>query len=244
MVVFGVTDKGIVRRENQDCFALKPSKDNSSAVCVVCDGMGGAKAGNVASKLASNSFMKVLDETLGSPPKKTRVAAALEDAVTTANRVVFDSAAENPAQHGMGTTLVGAVVFEKKAHIINVGDSRAYHISKKTITRITQDHSLVEQMVKRGDITPDEAATHPNRNLITRALGTDERVTWDTFTVDLKAGDALLLCSDGLSNMVKDAELLRTIDTFKDLSVCAAQLLDLALARGGTDNITALLIRI
>lgn len=246
MIVAGRTDKGIVRKDNQDYFETTRVADDQIVIAVVCDGMGGAKAGNVASRLAAETFAEALENQPGALLDDGLVEAALRDAMTAANRVVHEMARTEPGRRGMGTTLVGALVKEqkkgKKAYILNVGDSRAYHISGDNIVRVTKDHSLVEEMLTRGDITQDEAKHHPNRNLITRVVGTEQKVDCDLFQISLQKGDRLLLCSDGLTNTVTDQEILEEIQHIPDLDKCCDMLITLALAAGGPDNITAVMI--
>ena len=248
MIAFGRTDKGIVRKDNQDQFKIEELEDDRLLVAVVCDGMGGAKAGNVASGLAAETFVKALSEQPGALLDDELASDALKDALMAANRVIYETAKEQKDYKGMGTTLVGAALRKKdgnwKADIINVGDSRAYHISDGKLIQITKDHSLVEDMVTRGDITRDEALHHPNRNLITRVVGTMPEVICDFFEVALKEGDRLLFCSDGLTNLVSDEELFEEILHQSDLEKCCEMLITLALAKGGSDNVTVLLIGI
>ncbi|MCL2842647.1 MAG: Stp1/IreP family PP2C-type Ser/Thr phosphatase [Oscillospiraceae bacterium] len=248
MIVAGRTDKGIVRKDNQDHFEIKCVAEDKVVIAVVCDGMGGAKAGNVASRLAAETFAEALANQPGALLDDGLVEDALRDAVTAANRVVHEMARTEPGRRGMGTTLVGVLVREqekgKKAYILNVGDSRAYHISGENIVQITRDHSLVAEMLTRGDITQDEAMRHPHRNLITRVVGTEPQVTCDLFQVNLQTGDRLLLCSDGLTNTVTNQEMLEEIQHIPDLDKCCDMLITLALAAGGPDNITAVMIRI
>ena len=248
MIAFGRTDKGIVRKDNQDQFQIAELEDDKLLIAVVCDGMGGAQAGNVASKLATETFVKALSGQPSALLDDDLANDALRDALMAANRVVYETAKEQKGCRGMGTTLVGAVLRKKDAHwkadIINVGDSRAYHISAGKMTQVTRDHSLVEDMVIRGDITRDEALCHPNRNLITRVVGTTPDVACDFFEVDLKEGDYLLFCSDGLTNLVRDEELCEEILHHSDLEECCEMLITLALAKGGSDNVTVLMIGI
>ena len=238
----GQTDKGIVRRDNQDYFHIDQLDDNKLILCVVCDGMGGARAGNVAARMAAETFVEELSNSRSMFLNKDQAPKALSDAIEKANRVVFEGAQAHGEYKGMGTTLVGAAIRRNKAYVINVGDSRAYHISKGKIKRVTRDHSLVEDMLTRGDITPEEAKTHPNRNLITRAVGIEAKVRWDLYTLELKGGDRLLLCSDGLTDIVEEEEFLAEIMRYRDIEKCCEMLIHLALAKGGPDNVTAVLV--
>jgi len=248
MIGAGRTDKGIVRKDNQDYFQVAELTAGKLLTAVVCDGMGGAKAGNVASTLAVETFIEALSGEPGALLDDEFVEDALTDALMAANRVVHEMAKTHTDYKGMGTTMVGAVICQKegqlRAHIINVGDSRAYLISDGQMLQITRDHSLVEDMILRGDITRDEALHHPSRNLITRALGTEPYVKRDLFKVDLKAEDRLLLCTDGLTNLVSDTELLEEIGHYSDLDKCCEMLITMALAKGGPDNVTVLMISV
>lgn len=237
---WGMTDRGTVRPQNQDGFYLDvPS--GRLAVGVVCDGMGGARAGNIASLMAVETFVDTLqtlqEEAL--PPGQV-----LERAAEAANRAVYHRAVIEAECRGMGTTLVAAMVVEQTAYVLNIGDSRCYHISENGIRRITRDHSVVEDMVVRGDITPEEARTHPRKNLITRALGSEERVRADLYEQALSPGDFLLLCSDGLSNMVTDQELLYEVLYGGEPEGCCQRLVDMTLSRGAPDNVTVVLMEI
>ena len=234
MNVWGLTDRGTVRDQNQDAF-FKWTDGKKGAV-LVCDGMGGARAGNVASTLAVQVFSEIMVHGSQEPP--ARLTAALE----AANNRVLHHAHTRPSCRGMGTTLVGALVEHDTAYVINVGDSRAYYISGDKIEQITRDHSLVEDLVRRGHITPQEARNHPNKNVITRALGVDRRLEGDLFSRKMAPGSMLLLCSDGLSNMLEDPEILFEVLHGGPQAECCQRLLQQALRRGATDNVTAVLL--
>ena len=177
---WGITDKGAVRTQNQDGFYLDVPSEHL-AVGVVCDGMGGAKAGNIASLIAVETFVDALQGMQPDGDGEAGPAAVLSRAAETANTAVYHRAVTDPDCRGMGTTMVAALVVEQTAYLLNIGDSRAYHINEDGITRLTRDHSVVEDMVARGDITPEEARTHPRKNLITRALGSEERIRADLY---------------------------------------------------------------
>jgi len=244
MKAYGQTDKGIVRRDNQDHFLIEELSDGKLILCVVCDGMGGAKAGNIASSLAAETFIQTLVGQPMSLLDEGLVGEALQDAIMAANRVVHEMAKESENHKGMGTTLVGAVIREGLAHIINVGDSRAYHISGDELKQVTRDHSLVEDMIARGDITRDESLSHPSRHLITRVVGTEPRIAKDLFITKLKPGDRLLFCSDGLTNLVTEADILQETESYEDLDKCCEMLITLALAKGGPDNVTTVMVQV
>ena len=240
---WGITDKGAVRTQNQDGFYLDVPSEHL-AVGVVCDGMGGAKAGNIASLIAVETFVDALQGMQPDGDGEAGPAAVLSRAAETANTAVYHRAVTDPDCRGMGTTMVAALVVEQTAYLLNMGDSRAYHINENGITRLTRDHSVVEDMVARGDITPEEARTHPRKNLITRALGSEERIRADLYEKELQPGDFLLLCSDGLSNIVTDQELLYEAIHGGEPSDCCQRLLHITLSRGAPDNVTAVLFQI
>ncbi len=208
MKIWGITDVGLVRRENQDAYAVESR--NGFDICVVCDGMGGAAAGKLASEIAVRAYREALGETL---------------------------------TEGMDLDAIQAVSGKDGNVLVNVGDSRAYRITAEGIQRITRDHSLVESMVERGDITEEEARRHPNRNLITRALGTDETVESDGYRTTLSEGEYLLLCTDGLTITVTDQEMLFEILHGGDEESCLSRLLAIAKEHGAPDNVTAVLMR-
>ena len=239
--VWGITDKGAVRPQNQDGFYLD-SPSEHLAVGVVCDGMGGARAGNIASLVAVETFVDALQNW--QEDADANPAAVLSRAAEQANAAVYHRAATDPDCRGMGTTMVAALVEEGQALILNEGDSRAYHLSEEGgIVRVTRDHSLVEDLVERGELTPDQARTHPHKNLITRALGADPELRADLFRQKLNEGDFLLLCSDGLSNVVSEQEILYEVIHGGEACTCCRRLLDIALHRGAPDNVTAVLIQ-
>lgn len=240
---FGITDKGKVRRENQDSFLIERVDAKSCLVAVLCDGMGGAQAGNVASDLAVKSFMSGAVERIGtSRLKRPDYGAIMSQACTEANSMVYSYSCFDSVYAGMGTTMVAAVLDEDRCCILNVGDSRAYRLSKNKLTQLTRDHSLVQDMVDKGIITPEEARNHPRKNVITRVLGVDQRVEGDLFTPKLSKGDLLLLCSDGLSNMLEDREMLAIAKTHPDPLSLGKALMDEALDRGARDNVTVVII--
>ena len=232
MNIAGITDRGRVRRENQDAFYTW--KGEGCAFGLVCDGMGGAQAGNVASAIAAQRFAQVVSAMPGAP--EVRMKRALE----LANTAVYQRSRADWSCRGMGTTLVAAFAREDLAVILNVGDSRCYHITEQGIRQVSRDHSLVEELVEMGRLTPEEARTHPNRNIITRALGTEHQTRGDVFEVQLAPGERLLLCSDGLSNEVNDQELRSLME--ESLEGSCQALLQLALDRGAPDNVTVVLL--
>lgn len=242
MHVWGVTDVGLVRKENQDAYLVRKC-ENGHTICVVCDGMGGAAGGRLASGIATETFTSELDRLLAADMTPEQLEAASSCAVARANEAIRAAAAENEEYWNMGTTLVGAVSYGEGVVITNVGDSRAYHVTQNGITRITKDHSLVERMVDMGDITEEEARRHPNRNLITRALGPDADAQCDSYVCPMKAGEYLLLCTDGLVGTVTDQEMLFEVIHGEDPDSCLARLIEIAKSQGAPDNVTAVLMQ-
>lgn len=242
MELWGISDIGAVRKQNQDAYYVSGAEERYP-FAVVCDGMGGARAGNVASTVAVESFADTVREGLNAD-ERPDVEALLRRAVEQANELVCYRAAVDESCRGMGTTLVAAVVGPEMVRLVNVGDSRAYVISPQGIRQLTRDHSVVEDMVERGEITHEQARLHPQKNLITRALGTEAQVEVDSYTTPRQAGTFILLCSDGLSNVVTDQELLFELIHGGPAAEGCQRLLHLALSRGAPDNVTAVLIQL
>ena len=246
MKSFGLTDKGKVRKDNQDSFIIEKCDAKDCLVVALCDGMGGAKAGGLASQLSNKAFVSYIYAKLTSRVNRALdFQKILRDACTEANGVAYEYSQFDEEYNGMGTTIVGGVVKSNgNGYIINVGDSRAYHISRRLdcITQITRDHSLVEELVEYGAITKEQAKTHPQRNVITRALGSEAPVEADYFEFSLQGGDFLLLCSDGLSNIVSDEEILAYAKEYPEPELLCRSLMSKALNRGAGDNVTVLAV--
>jgi len=240
MRAWGISDVGLRRRENQDTYAIE--KMGGLLCTVVCDGMGGANAGQTASVLAIMTYLRELRARIGGETAPQALRDACADSVAAANLEVYRHSVEDANCGGMGTTLVSAVSYPGGAVLCNVGDSRAYHIGAEGITRITRDHSVVENLIQSGDITPEEARTHPNRNLITRALGPERAILCDTFEVAFAPGELLLLCSDGLVVTLTDAEMLDAVRAEPVPQRALARLIALAKQNGAPDNVTAVLV--
>lgn len=240
MKVCGKTDVGLRRHENQDTFAVEQGE--KLLIAVVCDGMGGAEGGQIASSLAVGTFMQEIRALLRADMTAGQLRELASFCVAKANTAVYQRALQEPAYQGMGTTLVSAVAGERDAVICNIGDSRAYLIHNGEMTRITHDHSVVQTLVENGDITAEEARTHPNRNLITRALGPDETTLCDAFDVSFAHGDKILLCTDGLVVTATDEEICRIVCADKRAEEKLDDLIALAKAQGAPDNVTAVLI--
>jgi protein phosphatase len=228
----GSTDAGRKRRRNEDSFVQDPP------LFAVADGMGGAQAGEVASRLAAAAFRE-FHEADGLDPEE-RVAAIIQEA----NRRIFERARSDAQASGMGTTITAALVAGSGVAIGHVGDSRAYRLRHGQLEQLTEDHSLVADLVRSGRLTPEEADTHPQRSVITRALGTDPEVDVDTFTVEAEAGDVFLLCSDGLTTMVDDDGVSQTVTRADTLELAAKALVKAANRAGGEDNITVVLFKL
>ncbi len=242
MRVWGISDVGAVRAQNQDAY-YHTDGDAPYPFALVCDGMGGALAGNVASTMAVESFVDTVGSGLRAP-LRPEVEPLLLQAVERANELIRYRSEMDPDCRGMGTTLVAAVVEPEVVRLVNVGDSRAYLVNAQGIRQVTRDHSVVEDMVERGEITHEQARSHPKRNLITRALGAEETIQADLYTLERVEGELLLLCSDGLSSVVTDQELLFELLHGGPPEEGCQRLLNLALSRGAPDNVTAVLIQL
>ena len=246
MKSFGLTDKGKFRKDNQDCYIIERCESQNCLVLALCDGMGGAKAGGLASQLSNKAFVSHLYGRLTARVKKRLdYEALLKEACSEANGVSFEYSQFDEAFNGMGTTLVGGILkYDGSGYIINVGDSRAYLISRRThqIAQITRDHSLVEELLEYGAITEEEARVHPQKNIITRAVGAEARVEADYYRFKLRSGDILLLCSDGMSNVLTDREMLAFAEKYPDPEALCHQLMDSTLERDAKDNVTVIAV--
>lgn len=241
MEYWGLSDIGKVRAQNQDAFRIE-QLDRHTILAVVCDGMGGAKSGNIASRLAIDVFVAEVKNSYKPSMSQEQISQLLRSALDLANVTVYEQARQFEEFAGMGTTLVAALLCGKNATIINVGDSRCYHITSSDIRQITVDHSVVQMMVDRGELTAEEARNYPGRNLITRAVGTEPTVESDIFAIWVERGEALLLSSDGLHNEVEDQEILFEVVHGVNNDNCCQRLLDIANMRGSPDNVTSVLV--
>lgn len=231
MLMWGArSDVGCVRSHNEDSYLV------ASPLFCVCDGMGGHAAGEVASAIAV--------ETIAKTGPKTADATQLGAAVEAANAAIIEAAVNGVGRPGMGCTATAAVIEGTTLAIAHVGDSRAYLLHEGTLIRVTRDHSYVEELVDAGEITADEARVHPNRSVITRALGSDPAMYADHFTLNVEEGDRLILCSDGLSSMIPDGEIERVAQQSSTAQICTDNLVDAALAAGGGDNVTVVVVDI
>jgi protein phosphatase len=241
------TDVGMKRSHNEDCFAVVEDEQ----LFIVCDGMGGHASGEVASKLACDTIAEFYDRTRAEDitwpykldPRMSYVENRLQVAIRLANLRVHDDAVANPARRGMGTTIVAAVAAGESLYLGHVGDSRAYLVRGGRIRQVTRDHSLLEEMkAVSPDMTEEQERAFPHKNVITRALGMRETVQVEMQVETLQLGDRYLLCTDGLSGMVGDPMLLERIQNERDLPALVTELIALANAGGGVDNVTALII--
>lgn len=238
MIAYYGTNNGKVRNNNEDNFVVI-NKD-SFCLCVVADGMGGHKAGEVASNIAVNTIKHYfLEQYL---MLKNKIPKLIINSVNLANKIVYNKSEENINYQGMGTTITMAIIdkLERVAYIGNVGDSRTYLVNKNKIIQITDDHTFVRELVKKGEITDIEAKNHIDRNIITRAVGSDKNVIIDIFEIELEDDDIILLCSDGLTNHILDKDILGYIKHYG--ADCVDKLISLANENGGTDNITVIII--
>lgn len=246
MKSFGLTDKGKIRKDNQDSFIIEKCEAKDCLIVALCDGMGGAKAGGLASQLSNKAFVAYIFAKLTSRVNRTpNYKQILQAACSEANGVAYEYSQFDEEFNGMGTTIVGGVIKANgSGYIINVGDSRAYHISRRSgsIYQITRDHSLVEDLLEFGAITKEQAKKHPQRNVITRALGSEAAVDADYFEFNLQSGDTLLLCSDGLSNIISDLEMLDYATEYPEPELLCRALMSKALNRGARDNVTVLAV--
>ena len=242
MESFAITDIGSRREINQDyVYCNDDAVGLLPNLYIVADGMGGHKAGDFASRYSVTEFEKELKEQ-----NARTVIGSMEGAVRLVNERLLKEAAAEPDYEGMGTTFVAACIEQDSLYVLNIGDSRLYLISEKgTIRQITQDHSLVEEKILRGEIERKDAKNHPEKNVITRALGAADQVVPDFFEVELSAGDYVLLCSDGLTNMVEDSVIKETVlNSEASLKEKAESLVELANKNGGRDNISLILVHI
>ncbi len=240
MKVYSKSDVGLVRSTNQDSCKSGMLSDGAAWV-VVCDGMGGANGGNVASSTAVDKISEQIMNSDREGMGNNSIKNLLLSSIYNANLTVHDMASGDAALNGMGTTVVAALVSQGVAHIAHAGDSRAYHITEREIIQLTTDHSMVQEMINNGDITEQQAKIHPQKNIITRALGVDASIQIDYCEKDFHSGDLLLICTDGLTNYV-DAEIIYQLSKEMNTSELTDKLIALAKDGGGGDNITVAIV--
>lgn len=238
MKTFSVTDAGVVREVNQDYyFSSDTAVGNLPNLFIVADGMGGHKAGDYASRYTIERVVASVSRNTGEEP-----IAIMKEAINKANELLVAESREDESKSGMGTTLVIGTIIGNKLFVANIGDSRLYVVGQN-MRQITRDHSLVDEMVRLGEINADEARVHPDKNIITRAVGTSDHVEADFFEVEITVDDTILLCTDGLTNMVRDDEILDIIKKYDNAQAATMQLVKEANANGGRDNITVMIIK-
>ncbi len=242
MYIFGETDKGKIRKKNQDYYTNRVISSDLG-YSIVCDGMGGAEGGEIASKMAAEYIDHALFENLSSDLADGQLMDLLTQSVKNANSEIYNYSIDKENLRGMGTTVVAIIVKNNKIFGISDGDTRLYKINKITheINQITKDHTFVQILVEKGQITKEQALTHPKKHIITRALGVEEAIDTDSFKTDIQNNEIILICSDGLYNYMDEQSLIKkTIDSAKIGTV--KPLIDLANENGGGDNITAVIL--
>ncbi len=240
MKIYSSSDRGLKRENNQDAY-IAGEFGNGSVFAVVCDGMGGANGGNVASETAAKIISDYIINSYSPKMNGNSVENMLRAAVDTANAEIFAKSKEGPDYFGMGTTVVAAVVRDNLAHIVHVGDSRAYLSTADGLLKLTSDHSVVQNMIDSGEISEDEAKSHPKKNIITRAVGTEQTVFCDYDIVIKPENNVLVICTDGLSNYVSEETIFDILKNENEENA-ADKLVSLANEAGGGDNITVVLI--
>ena len=238
MIYGSATDKGLIRTNNEDCFAVVADEDRLPCAFLVADGMGGHRKGELASGIAVDYATRRLMEFLPDRKDPEEVADTLRDIVQKANVKVYLGSLESEENKGMGTTMTIAVVLEGVLVVAHVGDSRAYLLRGASLMRITVDHTLVQELVDSGTLTPEEARVHPKRHILTRALGVPEFMSAECFTIALSRGDRIMLCTDGLHGAADDEEIRSILRRERTPASAAKRLVDLANRCGGEDNVT------
>jgi len=243
LTMIGRTDPGMVRDHNEDCFLIVPEV----GFALLADGMGGHLAGEVASAMAVEQVNQHLLSAFRDPPKESNgdfESGTLVEAIKMANSAIHDASMNNPEKAGMGTTIVAVTFHDHHLTVAHVGDSRMYRFRGDALTQITEDHSMVQELLRRGLITPEEARTSANKNLVTRALGVDPIVEVDVKADDVQDGDLYLLCSDGLSDVLTDQDMAAILSEHRqDMDLAAKKMIEEVNQRGGPDNVSIVMIR-
>ncbi len=247
LVMTGVTDPGMMRDRNEDALMLKPE----TGFAVLADGMGGHLAGEVASAMAVDIISRCIEDALETPPAKdapgmevSAEAAVLISAIRQANTAIYEASQSKPEYNGMGTTVVVTLFHDSKVCVAHVGDSRIYRYRNEHLAQLTEDHSMVQELLRRGLISPEEARTSANKNLVTRALGVEPSVQVDVAEQSVEKEDLYLLCSDGLSDVLEDSDVELLLRTFgKNLEDAGRQIVTEVNSKGGPDNVTVVLVR-
>jgi len=241
MKAFGKTDTGILRKNNEDTIFVKSYDEKLENLCIVADGMGGHNAGEIASRSAVEFFLEYFNDRY-EKGEFDNILYLMADAVTYSNAEVFKSSFKDDAYKGMGTTFLVAANYEDRLFVCHIGDSRLYMHRNGKLEQVTEDHALVTDLVKRGEITEEEAKTHPNRNVITRSLGTSENVLIDTAEIDIEDDDIFVMCSDGLNTMIEDERIERIVSGGESIEAMVESLIVEAKFEGGYDNISVIIM--
>ena len=247
MKSFGKTNIGLVRKVNEDAFYYQKRYEYGKPyLCIIADGMGGHNAGEVASRMAVTEINKFIEKNLNKQEYYSLkdYEDLIKEAFLHANEEVYKKSMDSKECIGMGTTLTAVLIIEYNMIIGHVGDSRVYIIRNESMKRITSDHSYVAELIKNGTIKPEEANKHPQKNLITRAIGTGEKIDVDINVFDIKNGDYILMCTDGLSNMLDEDEIFDVVKSDKKLEERCSELIDLVNNKGGYDNITVIIVEV
>jgi protein phosphatase len=239
----GLTDIGLVRELNEDTISV-PNEDESMKLFVLADGMGGVNGGEEASKIASKSARDYIKKNFIKIERtKVGLEELIRNAMNYANSKVFEAGNNDPKLKGMGTTLIVVLIYRGRIHIGHIGDSRVYRLRQNVLRQITKDHSYVQELVKQGAITEEEAKTHPQKNALTKVLGCERRIKPDIITKGFVKGDIILMCSDGLTNMVDDQYIYEIImKNIYDINIECKKLIEKANKNGGKDNVSAIII--
>ncbi len=243
MIFYGISDVGKIRKDNEDSYYTK-AYDEKHMIAIVADGMGGHIGGKQASKIAvdfiAEYFDSNMEKIIGYTSRK--IKQAMIDCVKGANKKVYDFSKETPELFGMGTTIVVCYISDDKIYAVSAGDSRLYIIND-SIKQVTRDHSLINELLEMGMISVNQAKNHPKRNIITKAVGSEESIEPDIYTEKFGDGDTILLCTDGLTNMIENENITEIINSGSELSQCVSTLVEQAKKNGGNDNITVVIIR-
>lgn len=237
------SDKGKVRETNEDSYKIIMNHPNIPNTFIIADGMGGHSSGELASSMAVEFAEEYILKNPDIFSQEEDVLSGIDVLVKEANNAIFSRGLESQSDFGMGTTFIVVIMLKKNIYIGHVGDSRVYLIRDNTIQKLTTDHSYIEELLKNGSLTREEAENHPKRNIITRALGCEKKVLADLISFEIRDGDTLILCTDGLTNMLTDEEILDTITKEADPESSCDKLIHWANERGGVDNVTVIVIK-
>lgn len=237
------SDRGMVREINEDSYNIIAGYSGIPVTFIIADGMGGHNSGEIASKMAVDFISNYILQFPEILSNEDNIPSAINEIMKKANREVYEHSKQQESYYGMGTTLIAAVVFNKKLFIGHIGDSRVYLIREGTIKRMTIDHSLIEELMQNGTLTKEEAENHPKKNIITRALGCSEEIQVDTYSCRMNDNDIYMLCTDGLTNMLNEDEIKEIIESAETPELACEELINQANERGGNDNTTVMIFR-